>query len=87
MFSSQIEWHCTQCGSDPTDHRKYCTDCDSMLTWTCTGSGKSGLYTHYYRHHDKCNYCTAELEEERQKQMEEKQVTIQQRFQTLDDSK
>jgi uncharacterized protein (DUF983 family) len=58
-----------------------------MLTWTCTGSGKTGLYTHYYRHHDKCNYCTAELEEERQKQMEEKQVTIQQRFQTLDDSK
>ncbi|CAF4828937.1 unnamed protein product [Rotaria sp. Silwood1] len=86
MFSPQIEWHCTQCGSDPTDRRKYCTDCDSMLTWTCTDSGKTGLYTHYYRHRDKCNYCTPELEEERQKQMEEKQVAIQQRFQTLDDS-
>ncbi|CAF3688236.1 unnamed protein product [Rotaria sp. Silwood1] len=86
MFSPQIEWHCTQCGSDPTDRRKYCTDCDSMLTWTCTDSGKTGLYTHYYRHRDKCNYCTPELEEERQKQMEEKQVAIQQRFQTLDDT-
>ncbi|CAF3863872.1 unnamed protein product [Rotaria sp. Silwood1] len=86
MFSPQIEWYCAQCGSDPTDRRKYCTDCDSMLTWTCTGSGKSGLYTHYYRHRDNCNYCTPELEEKRQEQIEEKQVAIQQRFQTLDDN-
>ncbi|CAF4548624.1 unnamed protein product, partial [Rotaria sp. Silwood2] len=85
MFSPQIEWHCAQCESDPTDRRKYCNDCDSMLTWTCTGSGKSGLYTNYYRHRDNCNYCTPELEEERQEQMEENQVAIQQRFQTLDD--
>ncbi|CAF2715941.1 unnamed protein product [Rotaria sp. Silwood2] len=53
---------------------------------TCTGSGKSGLYTHCYRHRDSCNYCTPELEEEREKQTEEKNVSIQQRFQTLDDN-
>ncbi|CAF1610997.1 unnamed protein product, partial [Didymodactylos carnosus] len=44
---------------------------------------KSGLYTHYYRHRDKCSYCTPELEEEKQQKMEEKQ----QQFQALDDSK
>ncbi|CAF3502581.1 unnamed protein product [Rotaria sp. Silwood2] len=57
-----------------------------MLTWTCIGSEKSGLYTHYYRHRDTCNYCTPELEEERQQKMEEKQVVIQQHFQALDDT-
>ncbi|CAF0908432.1 unnamed protein product [Rotaria sordida] len=86
MFSSQIEWHCTQCESGPTDRRKYCADCDSMLTWTCTGSQKSGLYTNYYRHRDNCDYCTPELEEERQKNMEEKKVAIQEHFQILDDN-
>ncbi|CAF1387764.1 unnamed protein product [Rotaria sordida] len=86
MFSSQIEWHCTQCESGPTDRRKYCADCDSMLTWTCTGSQKSGLYTNYYRHRDNCDYCTPELEEERQKNMEEKKVAIQEHFQILDDT-
>ncbi|CAF1561330.1 unnamed protein product, partial [Rotaria sordida] len=86
MFSPQIEWYCAQCESVPTDRRKYCADCDSMLTWTCTGSGKSGLYTNYYRHRDNCNYCTPELEEERQKKLEEKKVANQQHFQILDDN-
>ncbi len=87
MSSPQVEWNCAECGFIPTDRQKYCTDCDSMLTWTCTGSGRSGLYTNYYRHRDNCSYCTPELEEEKQKQMEEKQVAIQQRYRTLDDSK
>jgi len=57
-----------------------------MLSWTCTGSGRSGLYTHYYRHCDNCSYCTPELEEEKQEKMEEKQATLQQHFQALDES-
>ncbi|CAF4592828.1 unnamed protein product [Rotaria sp. Silwood2] len=57
-----------------------------MLTWTCTGSGKSGLYNNYYRHRDNCNYCTPEFEKERQKKLEEKEVAIQQHFQVLDDT-
>ncbi|CAF1337255.1 unnamed protein product [Rotaria sordida] len=48
-----------------------------MLTWTCAGSGRSGLYTHYYHHRDNCNYCTPELEEEKQQKMEEKQQELQ----------
>ncbi|CAF0911634.1 unnamed protein product [Rotaria sordida] len=87
MFSPQIEWSCSECESTVVDRRKYCTDCRSMLTWTYIGSGKSGLYTHYYRHRDNCNYCTPELEEERQQEMEEKRITVQQQFQVLDDSK
>ena len=83
MSSSQIEWDCSRCGSTPTDRRKYCTNCHSMLTWTCTGSGKSGLYANYCRHRDSCVYCTPELEEEKQQEMKEKQ----QQFQALDDSK
>ena len=67
MFSPQIEWYCAQCGSNQSDHRKYCTDCGSMLNWSCTGSEKSGLYTNYYRHRDNSNYCTPEHEEEREK--------------------
>ncbi|CAF4193621.1 unnamed protein product, partial [Rotaria sordida] len=86
MFSPQIEWHCAECESVPTDRRKYCPDCNSMLTWTCTGSGKSGLYTHYYRHRDNCNYCTPEFEEERRQKLEEKEVNIQQHFQVSDDN-
>jgi hypothetical protein len=54
-----------------------------MLSWTCIGSGRSGLYTNYYRHRDSCTYCTPELEEEKQQKMKEKQ----QRFRALDDSK
>ena len=87
MFSPQIEWNCAECGSVPTDRQKYCADCDSTLIWTCTSSGRSGLYTNYYRHRDNCSCCIPELEEKAHKQMEEKQVAIQQRFQTLDDSK
>ena len=56
MFSPQIEWNRAECGSVPTNREKYCTDCDSILTWTCTGSGRSGLYTNYYRHRDNCSY-------------------------------
>ncbi|CAF1316509.1 unnamed protein product [Rotaria sp. Silwood1] len=41
MFSPQIGWRCAKCESVPTDRRKYCADCGSMLTWTCTSSGKS----------------------------------------------
>ncbi|CAF4114655.1 unnamed protein product [Rotaria sp. Silwood2] len=70
MSFSQIEWDCSRCGSTVTDRRKYCTDCHSMLTWTCTGSGKSGLYTNYYRHCDRCSYCTPQLEEEKQQQFQ-----------------
>jgi hypothetical protein len=51
------------------------------------GSGKSGLYNHYYRHRDTCYYCTPELEEERQQKMEEKQAPPRKHFQALDDSK
>ncbi|CAF2965385.1 unnamed protein product [Rotaria sp. Silwood2] len=54
-----------------------------MLTWTCTGSEKSGLYTNYYRHRDNCTYCSLELEDKPQK-VEEKHAAIQQ-FQTLND--
>ena len=86
MFSSQLEWSCSQCQSDVVDRRKYCADCDSMLTWTCIGSGKSGLYTNYYRHRDGCYYCTPQLEEERQEKIEEKQTSTRQRFQALNDS-
>ncbi|CAF3155201.1 unnamed protein product [Rotaria sp. Silwood2] len=72
MFSSHIEWNCSQCQFVTTNGRKYCTDCHSMLTWTCTGSGKSGSYNNYHRHLDNCSYCTPELEEEKQQKMEEK---------------
>ncbi|CAF4783734.1 unnamed protein product [Rotaria sp. Silwood2] len=83
MSSSKVKWNCSQCGSAPNDRRKYCTECHSMLTWTCTDSGKSGMYANYYHHRNNCSYCTPELEEEKQQEMEEKQ----QQLQTLDDSK
>ncbi|CAF4129194.1 unnamed protein product [Rotaria sordida] len=81
MSSSQVKWDCSQCGYAPSDHRKYCTECHSILTWTCTGSGKSCRYTNYYRHHDNSSYCTPELEEGKQHEMEEKQ----QQLRALDD--
>lgn len=87
MFSSQIEWYCAQCQCIPTDRRKYCTEYHSMLTWSCTGSGKSGLHTNYYRHHDSCNFCTPELEEDRRKEMDDKQAAVQQHLQALDNSR
>ncbi|CAF1325902.1 unnamed protein product, partial [Rotaria sp. Silwood1] len=52
-----------------------------MLVWTCVPSGKSGLYTTYYRYRDRCNYYTPELEPERQQTKEEKQIS---RFQELE---
>ncbi|CAF1070386.1 unnamed protein product [Rotaria sordida] len=81
MSSSQVKWNCSECDYAPSDRRKYCTECHSMLTWTCTGSSRSGLYTNYYRHRDNCSFCTPELEEEKQHEMEEKQ----QQLRALDD--
>ena len=83
MSSSQVKWDCSQCGYAPSDRRKYCNECYSMLTWTCTASGRSGRYAHYYHHRDNCSYCTPELEEENQHEMEEKQ----QQLQALDNGK
>ncbi len=83
MFSPQLEWSCSRCRSTEFVGQKYCIGCHSMLSWTCIGSGRSGLYTNYYRHRDSCTYCTPELEEEKQQKMKEKQ----QRFRALDDSK
>jgi hypothetical protein len=54
-----------------------------MLAFICIRFEKSGLYTHYYRHRYNCNYCTLEIEEDRQRKMEEKQ----QQFQGSDDNK
>ena len=85
MFSSQLEWSCSQCQSNVIDRQKYCTDYDSMLTWTGIGTGKSGLYTNYYRHRGSCHYCAPELEEERQQKMEEKQTSMRKHFQALND--
>jgi hypothetical protein len=55
-----------------------------MLEWECIGSGKTGLYSNYYRHRIKCIYCTPELEEERQAQERQNQLVIQREFQVLD---
>ena len=52
-----------------------------MLSWSCIGSGKSGLYTNYYRHRDSCIYCGTE--EEKQERIQEKQ----EQFRALDDGK
>ena len=87
MFSPQIEWNCSECRSGPIHRRKYCADCHSMLHWTCIGSEKSGLYTNCYRHRDDCSYCTPQFEEDRQQEMEEKQIAIQQQFQVSNDGK
>ena len=76
MSSLQVKWDCSQCGSTPNDRRKYCNECHSMLTWTCNGSGKSGWYSNYYRHRNNCSYCTPELEEEKQQQMDDKQYQL-----------
>jgi len=56
-----------------------------MLTYTCIGSGKSGLYKNFFRHRDSCVYCASELEDKTQK-VEEKHVAIQQ-LQDLDNGK
>ncbi len=85
--SSQIEWNCPQCQVFVSDRRKYCDKCQSMLVWTCTGSKRSGLYTHYYRHYDRCDYCSLELEEERQQLKEEKRISSFQELQILYEGK
>jgi len=86
MFSQQVNWGCSQCQSATVARRKYCTDCHSMLIWTCIGSGKSGLYANFFRHRDSCIYCKSELEEDKPQKVEEKYAAIQQ-LQTLDNGK
>ncbi|CAF2959897.1 unnamed protein product [Rotaria sp. Silwood2] len=56
MSSSQAKWDCSQCGCAPNDRRKYCTECHSMLTWTCTSSGKSEQRKAYYHAKSSTNY-------------------------------
>ena len=83
--SSRIKWDCPQCQITIFGRGKYCKDCQSMLVWTCIASGKSGLYTNYYRHHDRCTYCSPELEQEREEIKQEKQIGRIQKHQTLFD--
>lgn len=83
MSFSQVKWICSECDYVPSAHRKYCTECHSMLTWICTGSSRSGLYKNYFRHRDNCSFCKPEREEQKQHEMEEKQ----QQLRALDDSK
>ena len=45
-------------------------------------SGKSDWYSSYYRHRNNCSYCSPELDEEKQPEMEEKQRQLQ----AIDDS-
>jgi hypothetical protein len=76
MSSLQVEWSCSQCQSTFTNRRKFCTDCNSMLTWTCIGSERSGLYKNFFRHRDNCIHCTSEIED-RSQEVEEKHCAIQ----------
>ncbi|CAF1579689.1 unnamed protein product [Rotaria sp. Silwood1] len=85
MSSPHIEWSCSECRSVITDQRKYCAVCHSMLRWTCNGSGRSGLYTNYYRHRGSCSSCIVEMDEDQQQEIRDKQLSIQQEFHTLDD--
>ncbi|CAF3663992.1 unnamed protein product [Rotaria sordida] len=84
-MSSRIEWSCSECRSVITDQRKYCAACHSMLRWTCHGSGRSGIYTNYYRHRGRCSSCIVEMDEDQQQEIRDKQLSIQQEFHTLDD--
>lgn len=82
MSSEVVEWSCSRCQSIITDRRKYCSTCHSMLKWTCIGSGRSGLYTHFFRHRDNCIHCMSEMDDKPQK-VEEKEIAIEQ-FRNLD---
>lgn len=81
--SSQIEWSCPECQVIVMDRRKFCDNCHSMLVWTCLSSEKSGLYAHYSRHRDRCDYCSPELKEERERLKKEKQISNFQELETL----
>ncbi|CAF3563236.1 unnamed protein product [Rotaria sordida] len=83
--SSQIKWDCPECQITMEDRRKYCDSCKSMLVWTCVSSGKSGMYSNYHRYLTRCDYCTPELEEERQQLKEEKQISKVQELRILYD--
>ena len=77
MSSPAVEWNCSRCQSIITDRRKYCSTCHSMLKWTCIGSGRSGLYTNFFRHRDNCIHCTSAMDDKPQK-VEEKEIAIEQ---------
>jgi hypothetical protein len=87
LSSSQVEWYCPECEVNVNECRKYCNDCETMLVWTCVPSEKSGLYSNYYRHRQRCNYCTPELEQEREELKREKQNESMQELQMLYDGK
>lgn len=81
--SSQIKWNCPECQITMEDRYRNCDNCKSMLVWTCVSSGKSGLYSNYHRHLRRRDYCTPELEQERQQLNEEKQISKVQDLQIL----
>lgn len=54
-----------------------------MLRWTCNGSGRSGLYSNYYRHRGNCSYCIVDVEDEKQQEFEEKNNAIKEDFEIL----
>ncbi len=81
--SSHITWDCPNCQGADSNCRKFCSNCGSMLVWTCPPSEKSGLYKNFSRHHQRCNYCSPEREEERREEKNEKQISKIQELQTL----
>jgi hypothetical protein len=63
LSSSQIKWDRPTCQITVNNRHKYCNNCKSMLVWTCVAFEKSGLYSNYRGHLERCDYCTPELEE------------------------
>jgi hypothetical protein len=76
MASSwHIKWDCPECQDNDSGCHKFCSNCRSMLVWTCLPSEKSGLYSNLSRHCQRCNYCSPEREEERKQLKDDKQIS------------
>ncbi|CAF3439697.1 unnamed protein product [Rotaria sp. Silwood1] len=65
------------------DCRKHFNRCQSTLIWRCITSKEFGLFTNYYRHRDRCNYCSPKLEQKRQHLKKEQQIFNLQELQML----
>ncbi|CAF1368771.1 unnamed protein product [Rotaria sordida] len=81
--SSQVEWSCPQREVTINERHRYCTNCETMLAWTCPESEKSGLYSNYFRHRQRRNYCAPKLEQEKQQLKGDRQNERMQDFQML----
>jgi hypothetical protein len=58
MSSPSVEWSCSACNVALDTRQRTHTPCQTLTTWTCLLTQRSGTYDKFKRHAQHCEYCS-----------------------------